>query len=143
MNNSFDDPTALSGIYIRSEGNSSACMFDNHHNKAAHEPYLAHKAAYEARLEDLKGIVTGYYQANYRDPIGATPLHHAAQVNTIINSLLNLFPEALGGGENRRIYTRIPNVSLTFSCSIPKGGDTECLAFLLRKGAEVNLQDKR
>jgi hypothetical protein len=43
-------------------------------------PFEAHRVAFAGHLLELHRLVGGYYEANARDPIGSTPLHHAAQV---------------------------------------------------------------
>jgi ankyrin repeat protein len=81
--------------------------------------------AFAGHLLELHRLVGGYYEANSRDPIGSTPLHHAAQVTCRTRATAH----AHAHGVNK--------------AGVVQGGDAGCVAYLLRKGAEVNLQDMR
>jgi hypothetical protein len=49
-------------------------------------PFEAHRVAFAGHLLELHRLVGGYYEANARDPIGSTPLHHAAQVSCLTHA---------------------------------------------------------
>lgn len=96
-------------------------------------PFEAHRVAFAGHLLELHRLVGGYYEANSRDPIGSTPLHHAAQGGDAGCVAYLLRKGAEVNLQDMRGLSPLHNAAFA--------GNLSSAQLLVKRGADVNLAD--